>query len=73
MDIILLVFTKGENSMRWEAVALVMCQLCEFFAGVPDKDMIMVFAPLLRENEEGRWNPVNKGLMPATQNETLQS
>jgi hypothetical protein len=50
-----------------------MCQLCEFFAGVPDKDMIMVFAPLLRENEEGRWNPVNKGLMPAAQNETLQS
>ena len=26
-------------------VTLVMCQLCEFFLGVPDKDMVMVFAP----------------------------
>ena len=24
-------------------------------------------------NDEGHWNPVNKGLMSATQNETLQS
>ena len=39
------------------------------------RDRLEGFEPLNRcfVNDEGRLNPVNKGLMPATQNETLQS